>query len=262
MNWIFESIIFYPVVFVFGLILGSFLNCVIWRLRENIRFWKGRSMCPRCRRTLAWYENIPLVSFACLGGRCRTCRGKISWQYPLVEMATALLFLLVAVYHTRLGQVEGWLFLRDMFFLAFLIGVFVYDFLYKQILPEWIWLGAIIGFFFNHLLFPDTDKSMLMGAMAASGFFLAQYVVSRGRWIGGGDIHLGFMLGIWLGWPDVLVALFFAYITGAVVAVYLLATKKRQLGAEIPFGTFLSVGAFFALYHGDAVVRWYLDLLR
>jgi prepilin signal peptidase PulO-like enzyme (type II secretory pathway) len=137
-----------------GLILGSFLNSWIWRTRENIKVLAAsRSMCVYCRRQLGWRENIPLLSFMILDGKCKTCRRPISWRYPLVELFTALVLVLIAWYHVRfLPAFEVWRWLRDVFFVTFLIIVFVYDFLYQEVLLRIVWPGALIGFCINYFV--------------------------------------------------------------------------------------------------------------
>jgi len=254
----------YFFIFVCGLILGSFLNSWIWRTRENIRVISSGSfsICVNCRRTLKWYEKFPVLSYLFLYGKCRTCKKNIPWHYTAVELATAVLLVMVAVSFMNDVHFSEWNFLRDIFFLTFLIIVFVYDALYREVLSRIVWSGAIIGFLINYFYLGHSFNSLVLGALVGGGFFLLQYVVSNGRWIGGGDVRLGFMIGIWLGWPNVLVALFLAYILGALVSAGLLILKKKKWASEIPFGTFLAVGTFVALYYAHDIIVWYLGLLR
>lgn len=255
--------LFYFGAFLIGLALGSFLNSWIWRTRENIRIvGDARSICTHCRRTLRWYENVPLLSYLFLRGRCRTCRRPIGWHYPAVELFTAVAFIGVFWYHdVYIDPFNKVQFFRDIFFLTFLVVIFVFDALYQIVLSRIVWPATFIGLIFNWYL-GIPWQSMVLGAFAAGGFFLLQYLVSRGRWIGGGDVRLGVMMGVWLGWPAVLAALFFAYVLGAVVALFLLVARKATGKTAIPFGTFLAIGTFFAMYHGQEVVDWYLNLLK
>jgi len=255
----------YALIFILGLILGSFLNSWMWRMRENIRTFltHSRSMCVHCHRQLLWIENVPLFSYIFLKGKCRTCHKKIPVHYFLVELFTAIVLTFIAWYHVNYlsaFNLSAWL--RDVFFITILIVVFAYDAMYQEINTGLVWVGAVVGFFINWFYLGYSAQSLLLGALIAGGFFALQYIISKGKWIGGGDVRLGVMMGVWLGWPNVLVALFFAYLIGAVIGVVLLLTKKVQKGAAIPFGTFLAVGTFFAIYHGNEIIQWYLSLTK
>jgi prepilin signal peptidase PulO-like enzyme (type II secretory pathway) len=214
---------------------------------------------------LSW-ENIPLFSYLFLGGKCRTCHKKIPLHYTMVELCTALALLLIFNYHVNsLGNKDlfsEWHVLRDVFFLTILIVTFVYDYLYEEVLVRMTVMGIVIGFLINLFALHYSGWSMLLGMIIAAGFFLLQYLISRGRWIGGGDIWIGAMMGVWLGWQRVLVALFLAYILGAIVGVILLLTKKKHLGSALPFGVFLAVATFITIYYGNPILQWYLQMLR
>lgn len=254
---------FYILVFFFGLILGSFLNSVIWRLRDNIAiFTRSRSMCTQCRNQLSWKENIPLISWLFLKGKCLHCKKDISLYYPLVELGTAVVFTFIVYKYFPNAQFSEWSLVRDLFFITTLILIFIQDLRYQEISSDVVWGGAIIGLAINVTFLNKDISSMALGVLIGGGFFLAQYLISKGRWIGGGDVRMGAMMGVWLGWPSVLVALFLAYIFGAFVGVYLLVTKKAGKNTEIPFGTFLAVGTLVALYFGDKLVTWYVGLLK
>lgn len=249
----------------FGLIIGSFLNCLIWRLhsRESLR---GRSHCTKCREVIAWYDNIPCLSFLNLGGRCRHCREKISWRYPLVEFITAVLF--VAAFWrlvTTVGVVESWTFytwltlIRDWLFITSLVVVFVTDALWyliydEVVLPVTIVLGVI------NLILGMSWQNMVFSATIGSGFFIIQFLVSRGKWIGGGDIRLGLLLGVALGWPLIIPSIFLAYLIGAVVGIGLLGFRKKEWKSLLPLGTFLAVAGVITLFYGYEIINWYLRL--
>lgn len=251
----------YVIIFFLGLALGSFLNSWIWRTRENIKILNSRSMCPGCRRQLTWYENIPVFSYLFLLGKCRTCKNSIPKHFIFVELGAALIFVLVAWHDLNGAMFTPAHFFRDIIFAILLIIVFIYDWLYQEILPEVIWVGALSGLFFNFYLH-YSPVSMLLGMLLAGGFFLLQFVVSRGKWIGGGDVSMGIMMGIWLGWPGVLVALVLAYVLGATAGLSLIALRKKHLSSAIPFGTFLALGTFTTLLWGNQIVGWYIRLLR
>lgn len=251
----------YLIIFFFGLALGSFLNSWIWRTRENIRIVNGRSMCPYCRRQLTWYENIPVLSYLFLWGKCRTCKNQIPKHFTFVEVGAALIFVLLAWKNLNSAAVVPAYFLRDITFSALLIVIFIYDYLYQEILPEVVWVGALAGLFFN-LYLGYSLISMLIGLLIAGGFFWLQFVFSKGRWIGGGDVRMGVMMGIWLGWPVILVALFLAYVAGAVAGLALIVSGKKQFSSVIPFGTYLAMGTFVTMLWGNQVLAWYLKFLR
>lgn len=248
---------FYIIIFLLGLALGSFLNSWIWRTRENIRIVSGRSMCPSCRRKLSWYENIPVLSYLFLRGKCRVCEKPIPKHFIFVEMGAAIIFTLVAWKHLNGAGFSPMFFLKDIVFSVLLIIIFVYDWLYKEILSEVIWLGTLAGLLFNFYL-RHSLAAMFIGALAVGGFFFLQFIASKGKWIGGGDVRMGAMMGVWLGWPAALVALFLSYVAGAIGGLWLVVYSKRQLASAIPFGTYLALGTFVAMLWWERIVGWYL----
>lgn len=251
----------YVLIVGLGLALGSYLNSWIWRVHESKWRWGGRSECVHCGRGLTWYENIPLASFAALRGKCRTCQKKIPLDYFLVELAAPLLLIIITHHHLALPVLNPWHYFRDLFFVALLIVVFVYDAKYQIILPPLMWLGAALAFVLNYFFLGFSAGSLALGILVGAGFFLLQYAVSRGRWIGGGDIHLGLLMGALLGWPNILAALFFSYVVGALVSVPLLISGKKQWASQIPFGTFLAAGTMIAMLWGSGIIEWYTGLL-
>jgi prepilin signal peptidase PulO-like enzyme (type II secretory pathway) len=241
-------------LFFLGLIFGSFFNVVILRLHAGTSIIAPPSACPKCRVSLAWFDNLPVISFLLLRGRCRNCRKKISWQYPLVEMATGLLFFWVGL---RFGQSLPALVVVG--FTGFLLLLFLYDLRYYQV-PDSISLPALGFGLFANLWLGVAWSSLAIGILVGAGFFLFQYVVSGGRWIGSGDIRLGGMMGAMLGWQGLLVALFLAYVLGSIVGVGLLAARKKQLSSTVPFGTFLTAATFISLLYGPQLIDAYLSL--
>jgi prepilin signal peptidase PulO-like enzyme (type II secretory pathway) len=254
----------YFFIFLCGLILGSFLNSWIWRTRENIKVISSGSfsICPCCRRPLKWYEKFPVLSFVFLRGKCRTCHKPIPWHYTAMEIVTPILLLAISLSFLNSEHFSEWHFLRDVLFLTFLIIVFVYDVLYQEVLSRIVWPGFFLGFLINYFALNYSFDSLMIGAAVGGCFFLLQYFVSHGKWIGGGDVRLGFMMGVWLGWPNILVALFLSYILGAIVSVGLLVFKRKKWASEIPFGTFLAIGTLVSLYYATDLINWYLGLLR
>ncbi len=275
------AILFYSFIFLFGLIIGSFLNCVIYRLRKNGRGQSsaisGRSYCPHCKHTLSWKDLIPVLSFIILRGKCRYCHKRISWQYPLVETATGVLFLLIFNFQfsifNQFSNLNFQTILEPLFLLViscFLIVIFVYD-LKHYIIPDKVIYPAIgIAFIFVILnVVKDPASTMgffaplrmtMVSALGAAGFFLLIVLVSKGRWMGVGDIKMAFLMGLLLGWPNILVALFVAFILGAIIGLVLIIARKKTLKSEVPFGPFLVSGTFLALFWGEKVINWYLSL--
>jgi prepilin signal peptidase PulO-like enzyme (type II secretory pathway) len=252
------NIILFLVV-IFGLIIGSFLNCVIWRLYKNETLG-GRSYCPHCRHTICWYDNIPLLSFIFLGGRCRHCKDKISWQYPFVELTTALLFLLIF----RLDSLSpnlGPLLLRDWLLAAVLIIVFVYDLRWQLVPIMIVWGTSVIMFLLNLYLGYSLISLLLFGALGAL-FFWLQYVLTKKRGIGEGDIWLGLLLG--LTFPrisDLLLIMLITYILGSLVGLFLISQKQKGWRSALPLGPFLALGAIITLIWGGPIITWYLQLI-
>jgi leader peptidase (prepilin peptidase)/N-methyltransferase len=241
-----------PVV-TFGLIIGSFLNVVIARLPERRSLWMPGSTCPGCGNAIAWHDNIPLVSFVMLRGRCRACATPIPWRYPIVEASTAVLFAIAwLIFGNDLPQ-----FVVAVVFLAALVAITVID-LRHQIIPDAITLPGVVA---GIVASVATDRiswiQSVVGILLGGGLFVAVILLSRGG-MGGGDLKLGAMLGAFLGWQALLVALFVAVMLGGVSAVALLVAGRVARKDAIPFGPFLAIGGAVALFWGDAILAWYL----
>lgn len=243
-------------VFILGLCIGSFLNCVIYRLETKKSFLKGRSFCPKCKHQLSWKDLFPVFSFFFLKGKCRYCKIKISIQYPLIEILTALLFLAI-FWQFRLNNFLDIIFL--FFIVSSLIIIFVYDFKY-YLIPDKILFPAIGITFFYRLIFDfDFILNYILAAFLASGFFFLIFAISKGKWMGFGDVKLAILMGFLLGFPNVLVALFLAFLFGAFVGIILMIYGKKKLKSEIPFGPFLITGTFLALFFGESLITWYIS---
>lgn len=260
-------------VFIFGMMIGSFLNCLIWRLHEKETIM-GRSYCPKCKKQIVWYDNLPVLSFLILKGKCRQCGKAISWQYPLVELITGALF--VVAFFGIQGQefmiydlgfrnnslISGSIInlFRDWYIIAIMTIVFIYDLRWYLIL-DIVTLPACVIVFLLNLALGITWQNMLISGIIGGSFFLFQFLVSKGKWIGGGDVRLGLLMGIALGWPLILVAIFIAYIIGSIIGVGLIALKKKAWGSQIPLGVFLSIATIITLFWGRAILNWYLSIL-
>jgi len=247
------------IFFIAGLIIGSFLNVIIYRLRilDDIM---GRSNCPHCRNQIRWYDNIPLLSFALLGAKCRDCEGKISWQYPVVEFFTGVIFLLVGRYFLVADNFES--FWETGFYLiifSLFIVLLVYDWQYLEvpILIFWIILTVmVINFAFvsyGELKAGVDIKSLgiiynLVGGFVAWLFFFGLVFFSKERWMGWGDVYVGLLVGLLLSWPNILLGLLFSFTIGAVYSIAIITMKKGNMKTQIPFIPFLVTGAFLAIF--------------
>lgn len=260
------SLSFWLIIFIFGTCVGSFLNCLIYRLREQQSFLSGRSFCPKCLHQLVFFDLIPVLSFIFLKGKCRYCGEKISWQYPLVELATGFLFLLIFLHFTIYpvwisGTLPFTIYL--LIISCLLIIIFVYD-LKHYIIPDKIIYPAIVIVFLYKIIFDFQTSnfySLILSALVAFGFFFLLWLVSRGRWMGLGDAKLAFLMGFFLGYPKILIAMFSAFLIGAIIGIGLMASGKKTLKSQVPFGPFLVVGTFIALFWGREIIKWYLGLV-
>lgn len=245
---------------ILGMLIGSFINCLAWRLYKEETIL-GRSYCPKCLSGIKWYDNIPVLSFLILKGKCRSCSKKISWQYPLVELVTGLLFYLAFLFF---GPSPLFL-LKSLIIIAILVLVFIFDFRWYLIpVSALLWGGAaviILGF----LTFNQNIGYYLFALVAtialAAVFFGAQYLITRGKGLGEGDIWLGMFLGAaFTNVLELTVAILSAYFIGATVGVGLLITGNKKWSSKLPLGVFLSIGAIISLFWGQQIASWYLGL--
>ncbi|MFA6024533.1 MAG: prepilin peptidase [Candidatus Gracilibacteria bacterium] len=215
---------------------------------------KGRSHCPNCKTVLRPQDLVPLLSFLALRGRCKSCKKPISWWYPLTELSSGLLLALLYF------QVQNWelfAFLVPNFFV--LLFIFFYDLRYKEI-HDAIMLPAILYAFVANFWIGDIQSAAFGGAIGI-GFFGLQYLISRGRWLGSGDIRIGAFMGFMLGWPFTPLAIFMAYILGSTVGIFLLLSKKANGKTAVPLGPFLAAGTVLAFFLGDPILDLYFFAL-
>ena len=243
-----------------GLVVGSFLNVCIHRLpRRQSLVWPA-SHCTSCGRSLAWYENVPVVSWLALGRRCRTCRAAISTTYPIVEAITAVVFAGAAFAYGL-----TWLLPVRLLFASALIVLFVID-LRHRILPNAITLPGIAAGFVASWFLPPGWLSSLIGIAAGGGILLATaegyYRVRGQEGLGMGDVKMLAMIGAFLGWPLMVLTLVVASFAGSVVGVALIASGRGTMQAALPFGTFLALGALVAAVAGDGMLAWYLSFYQ
>ncbi|HVZ21728.1 MAG TPA: prepilin peptidase [Vicinamibacterales bacterium] len=245
---------------VFGLVVGSFLNVCIYRLpRHESLNWPG-SHCTSCNRPLSWYENVPLVSWLALRGRCRTCRAAVSPMYPLVEAITGAVFLAAYLLYGLTPLLAA-----RLLFACAMIVLFAID-LRHRLLPNVVTVPGIVAGFAFSLFLPPGPVSSLIGLVAGGGVLYAigeGYYRLRGvEGMGMGDVKMLAMIGAFLGWPLMLVTLVLASFTGSIVGVAVIASGRGGMKAALPFGTFLAIGALAAAVAGDPLLRWYLSFYR
>lgn len=244
-------------IFILGLCLGSFINVLVLRNHKNIPWWKGYSYCPKCKKKLQWYELIPLVSFIIQRGKCKNCNKPISYQYPIVELLTGILFALV-FYNFGL-DISSILLLTISFFL---IASFVSDFKYME-LPDLFTLPAnalaLVLFLYNQ---DFAVTSLLIGAVFGFMFFASQYLITKGQGVGDGDMRLGLLMGILFGWPYILIPLGGAYITGTLYALILLIQGKPIHNTRVPLGVLLIPWIFIMIFYSAVLTEWFDHYFR
>lgn len=245
------------IIFVFGLIVGSFLNAVIYRLHSGKSFLFDRSECPHCHHKISAKDLFPLFSFILLGGKCRYCKKNISWQYPIIELATGLVFILLA--RDFQFEIFNFQFLIQLFFASIFIIVAVFDLKHYLILDKVVLPAAAIALIYS--FFAGNYVSAILSGLGFGGFFLFQYLISKGRWIGFGDVKFGLLLGLVLTWPLSLICLLLAYYAGAIVGIGLIAAGKKNFGSKLPFGTFLGFSGIITMLFGSGLVETYFKLL-
>ena len=257
-------ILFYLLLFILGAAVGSFLGVVVDRIAGRESVWKGRSHCDHCRHHLGVFDLIPIVSFFLLGRKCRYCHKKLSWFYPLIEFCTGLVFVIISyvVVGTSLllfAQIPYLLLvLYYVVMSSSLIVIFFTDLRYGIIPFKAVAVAFAVTILWYFILFvlPITSAymmeiigidlnlvSILFSAIGAGGFFFLLFAITRGRGMGFGDVIYAFLMGFTLGFPRVLLGLYIAFVTGALVALLLVVLKKKKLkGGTIPFGPLLVGG--------------------
>lgn len=241
--------------FIFGAAIGSFLNVCIFRMPAQTSIVKPASQCPQCHHPILYYDNIPIISFAVLGGRCRHCRGKISWRYPLVELITAFLSLVLFL---KFGL--SWNYLVFFIFTAVLIVITFID-LDHQIIPDILTLPGIPLFFLAAVFIVKVPwMEALIGLLVGGGvLFTIAFVyelISKREGMGGGDIKLLAMIGGFLGWKSLIFVLLFSSFSGALIGIAAMIIKKQDTKYAIPFGPFLSAAAVAYIFWGAGFMRF------
>lgn len=256
------------VVFLFGIIIGSFLNVLIYRLPIGLDFKKVNSMCTTCKHRLMWYDLFPLFSWIFLGGKCRYCKAKISAQYPIVEALNGVLYLLIYFFICGGNGLESLgLKLIGYFIVASCLIVTAWIDFKHEIIPDSMWISILVGGVFivgdsliNKTFTKEFIVSKVIGFFAISLLFLLIGVVSKGRAMGGGDVKLMAAAGFVLGWKAVIVSLFVAAFCGVIYSIGRKIVSKKAMSGVIPFGPFLSMGIMFSAFLGEKIFDYYLSL--
>ncbi len=244
---------------IFGLIIGSFLNAVVYRLNA-VESLMERSHCPNCKKMVRWFDNVPLFSFILLSARCRDCGEKISWQYPIVEASTGVIFALIGNYFFDIANFSTWaLAAYYLIIFSILMIIFVYDFKYMEIPMLILWLG--IGVSLVYFIFSDWQSfhsagsifdlrlvSGILGGLIAGGFFYGLAAYSKETWMGYGDAYLGLLAGLVVGWSDIFLAMMASFVIGAFVSVVLIVVSKKTMKSQVPFAPFLICGIFLVIF--------------
>lgn len=254
----------------FGSIIGSFLNVVILRLPNEEKL-QGRSHCFNCKKTLGYLDLFPIFSYLFLGGRCRYCKTKISVRYITIELLTGLLFALAVYFLKPLVILDYILLLKFLIAISALLVIFVVDLENFIILDSVLIFVAISVSVLNLILdiftgvglfniYSNFFGGLLAAVIAWLPFFMLWYI-SKGKWMGFGDVKLALVLGIILGFPNIFVGLMLSVLLGGFVSVLLLTFTSKTLQTKLPFGTFLSIGTILALFYGNSILNWYLAFL-
>jgi len=273
--------------FVIGLVFGSFLNVVVYRLKSGEPIGLSRSFCPYCKTTLKWYDLVPLLSFIYLRGRCRYCRKKISWQYPIVEILSGLIWVIVAykinfqffptfqsgssISQPNLGNLGEigtiFIFLYYIFILSSLLVIAVYDFKWRIIPDKIIYPAIVVVLIFNLFEISKYQNIMIflwpfLVALIAFLFFFMFFYFSKGRAMGLGDAKLSFLIGLFLSPLLAIAAFMLAFVIGAIFGIILIGLgkifshyKKWGMKSQIAFGPFLVLGAFLAFFFSDFIIK-------
>jgi leader peptidase (prepilin peptidase) / N-methyltransferase len=251
----------YIFAFIFGAVVGSFLNVCIYRLPAGKSVVFPPSACPGCQTPIRWYDNIPLFGYLLLGGKCRACRAPIGIRYPLVELINGLLTLFLFM---KFGPTITFL---ALFLLSSSLVVITFIDLDHQIIPDIISLPGIgVGFIFSLFLPWLSWSNSLLGIVAGGGSLLLvaygyQFLTGK-EGMGGGDVKLLAMMGAFLGWRSILFIIFAASLVGSVIGITVMLVQKKDAKLAIPFGPFLAFGAVLYIFFGKQIIFWYLNLGR
>ena len=244
-------------IFILGLIVGSFSNVCIYRIPRNESIIYPASHCPKCRSKIKPVDNIPLLSYLLLKGRCRNCKSKISIQYPVVELLTGLIYLIIYLIYGLSIQSLIYIILSS----ALIIIAFI-D-LNEQIVPDVISLpGIVVGFILSFFVPYISFINSALGVAAGGGIILiiglGGSVIFKKEAMGGGDVKLAAMVGAFLGWRYIIISLFLGFFLGALAGIFLILSKIKSREDAMPFGPFIVLGSMITLLWGEKIISWYL----
>lgn len=252
-------LLYYFLLGVFGLVFGSFLTALSYRIIRGEILPKGRSYCDRCKYQLKWYDNIPLVSYILLAGKCRNCGKHISIRYPIIELSTGLLFIVIAFslndgsLAVQALNLQNWALPFYLLVTIILVAVFITDWEHQLIPDELSFTLIIVSFVAILITSGDMWYIHMISGFGAALFLLLLHLITLGRGMGLGDVKLAIGVGIILGWPYTLTWLFTSFILGAIIGVLLLSLKRAKFGKHIAFGPFLILSFFVVLLWGDRI---------
>ena len=246
-------------IFVLGLIVGSFSNVCIYRIPRNESVIYPASHCPKCRTKIKPVDNIPLLSYILLKGRCRNCGSKISIQYPVVEFLTGLIYLIIYLIYGLSIQSLVYIILSS----ALIIIAFI-D-LQEQIIPDIISLpGIVVGLILSFIVPYISFINSVLGALVGGGIILiiawVGSIIFKKEAMGGGDVKLAAMIGAFLGWRYTIISLFLGFFLGALIGIILIMTKIKKREDAIPFGPFIALGSIITLLWGEKILSWYIGI--
>lgn len=243
--------------FSLGLIIGSFLNVVVFRLKEKETLL-GRSFCRHCQHQIRWYDNIPLFSFMFLGGRCRDCKARISWQYPLFELVTGVVFLFIGQYFFDVVNMSTW---GETLWLLVLTSLLLVIAFYDMRHMEIPLMPLVIGFFVTaafllydarfgagNLSLFGRQLQAILGGVVVGGFFFALVFISKETWMGWGDVWLGMLSGMVVGLSNILFMMTLSFGIGALVGISLILARKKGIKSQVPFAPYLVIGTLLTLF--------------
>ena len=244
-----------------GLAFGSFANVVIHRLKLG-KPLKERSRCPRCHAAILVRDLVPIFSWLRLGGRCRACHQSISCRYPMIEALVAGLFLITYIRHPFFVEyAKAASFIFEAASAWVLVVIAAYDFEWQLIPMPMLWAAIGGTFLWQWVMLSTPWPSLAMGAAFGGAWMLFLFLLSKGKWIGSGDIWLAILIGICVGWPAITLSLYITYLVAGLVAALLLVSKHKRLGQRIAFAPFLVVGVFGVWWFGGSILAWLRGIL-
>ncbi len=259
--------ILYIFVALLGALIGSFLNVCIYRVPKDESIVKPSSRCPSCGTPIKFYDNVPILSYLILMGKCRVCKARLSLRYPLIELLNAVLYVIVL---NRLGISEPWVLLIYFVFVSTLVVIFFID-LDHQIIPNSItYPGIPLALLLGSTVLPDPFlryellgiKASFIGFLAGGGGFyliaLIGKMILKKEAMGGGDIKMMAMIGGLTGWKGIMLTTFMGSLLGSIIGISVIIIKGREFGSRIPFGPYLALGSLITLLWGQEILIWYL----